>query len=1080
MMPSLYVLLLIAAAPSAAPMDCPVRVDQAKPGFEAVKAGIRGGDCVLAWRRGDATGALADPLQLLLLEFEQAPRGGLELEILQSEQRRWVPMASGNWGVQSLPALSVQREAGLRDWIEDYEAGSAGDWPTPAEQDPPATRAALTLRLASTVMTRDAQRADAIVADAIAADWAGGDARMRALLQLSRCTQSLQGLLLDRVGEHCRTAQLALQAADLPVAALRARLAWIAGQRQRGDIEAASRALAVLQADVDALVPNALLAVSLMQERASLLRLQERLDEALAQLQQGLAMLQRLGSADRLRLAFTSTLGLIQRARGEHDAAEAALLAAAAISERIGPDSIQLARDLNNLALIQWDRMNMAQAQATLDRSLDIKRRRGATLADLGATLGNLALIAMPLGRLDAAETYLNEALAIYRQGEPTLLLANTLTSAGRVAEDRGNRNAACRNYDEALSIYRRLAPDSSLQAWAHHFKAGALSDDGRLEEALGEAGIAVALQRRISPGGRDLSFGLSRLAGLQRDQGQLDAAAAHFDEAIALRRKHSPGSQTLAQSLHGAGTVASARGKRDLARQHYCEAVTILEQQRLRWSQTRDDLIELGRSNHEVYRACAVAWLDLQNPEAAFDILEQSRARLLLDSMARHRAELIAALPASVADAWRSMQQDAATLESADLTLRQRALQQVAEDQAPGSAALLLARPRSWSELRTRLRSDSVILSHLQHQQRFWIVLARRGQAPPMFIPVTAAADEIVARAQRFARMARTPAGDLDSLDAEGRWLYRQLVEPAAQYLGDATSLLWVPDGALTLLPLGALVAGDGRYLIETHALRQAASLSSAAAGYARQRPAATIELLAVANPASATLSDSSLARWRAVGATSHLPPLPGATAEARSIVGLYGSGASALIGAHATERAVREQAPRARRLHFAVHGLIDPLRPLDSALVLAPGRGDAADDGLLLASDLLTGPPLAADLVAVSACDLGGGRVYPGEGLIGLRHALSAAGAREVVSSLWPVGDLAGASLMTRFHREAHAGSASDRALQIAQVAMLKDRNVRDRTVRGVGGLVAQGRIPGKVHPFYWAGFVLDGVLD
>jgi len=90
-------------------------------------------------------------------------------------------------------------------------------------------------------------------------------------------------------------------------------------------------------------------------------------------------------------------------------------------------------------------------------------------------------------------------------------------------------------------------------------------------------------------------------------------------------------------------------------------------------------------------------------------------------------------------------------------------------------------------------------------------------------------------------------------------------------------------------------------------------------------------------------------------------------------------------------------------------------------------------------------------------------------------LRHALSAAGAREVVTSLWPVGDQAGASLMTRFHREVHAGVSSDRALQLAQTAML-----HNRVVRGVGGLVVQGRVPRAVHPFYWAGFVLDGSLD
>ena len=1073
-------LLLGAATMLANPASaCATRVQQVKPGFEAVAAGIRGGDCLRAWRHASGGGPISGPLHLLSLEFDQAPRGDLEIELERAGELRWVGMASGNWGIQSLPALAAEREAALRRWIDAYQAAAPADWPAPEAGQSVATTAALTLLRASTVVTRDASGADAILSDALAADWARSETGVLALLHLARCTQSLQGLLLDRVDEHCRAAERALEDADLPIAALRARLAWISGQRQRGNSDAAAQALTALQADVEASVPNSLLAISLLQERASLLRLQERLDEALAQIQQGLAQLERLGSADRLRLALTSTLGLIQRARGEHDAAETALLAAVAISERIGPDSIQLARDLNNLALIQWDRMNMAQAQATLDRSLDIKRRRGATATDLGATLGNLALIAMPLGRLDAAESYLNEALAIYREGEPTLMLANTLTSAARVAEDRGKRAEAYRIYDEALSIYRRLAPDSSLEAWVHHFKAGALGDDDRLPEALSEAETAVALQRRVSPGGRDLSFGLSRQAELQRDLGQLDAAAASFDEAIALRRKHSPGSQSLAQSVYGAGTVAAARGELDQARQHYCEAVSILEQQRLRWSQTRDDLLELGRGNHDIYRACAVAWLDAGDPQAAFDILEQSRARLLLDSMTGHREQLLSMLPGAVIDAWQSLQRDAASLDSGDLSARQRALQQVAEDQAPVSAALLLARPLPWAELQTQLGADSVILSHLRHQQRFWVVLARRGTAPK-FIPVTVAAEEIVARAHRFSQMARTPAGDLDSLGADGRWLYRQLIAPAKSDLRVDDRLLWVPDETLTLLPLGALVAGDGRYLIEMHALRQAASLSASVLADARQRPPATRELLAIANPSAATLSDRSLARWRAVGASGPLPPLPGAIAEARSIVELYGSGASALYGAQATERAVREQAPRARRLHFAVHGLIDPLRPLDSALVLAPGEGGDNDDGLLLASDLLTGPPLAADLVAVSACDLGAGRVYPGEGLIGLRHALSAAGAGEVVSSLWPVGDQAGASLMTRFHREVHAGVSSDRALQVAQVGMLSDRGVRDRVVRGVGGLIAQGRIPARVHPFYWAGFVLDGGLD
>lgn len=1072
--------VLMATAPLA-PTVCAVTVDQVKVGFEARENGIREGDCLRRWRRtGNAAAPIADPLHLLSLEFDQAPRGTLELQVERDGERRWVAMATGNWGVQALPALTPGRAAAVRAWIADVEAGGAPAWPEAGGQDSPATTATLTLRRASTLMSRDVLGADTLLTAAIASGWARGEPRILAMLELSRCTLALQGLLLDRVGAHCSDAELAMRAADLPLGALRARQAWISGQRQRGQLEVAAAALTALQTEVQALAPDSLMAASLVQERAMLLRLQERLDESLAELKRALAMLDRLRSADRLRLSFTSTLGLVQRARGEHDAAEAALRKAVRISERIGPDSIQLARDLNNLALIQWDRMNMAEAQQTLDRSLDIKRRRGATPTDLAATLGNLALIAMPLGRLEAAEAYLNEALSIYRRDEPSVMLANALTSAGRIAEDRNNRTAAYRAYDEALSIYRRLAPDSSLEAWAHHFKAGALADDGRLEDALREAEIAVALQRRVSPGGRDLSFGLTRLAQLQRDGDQLDAAAAHFDEAIALRRRHSPDSQSLAQSLFGAGTVASARGQHDLARGHYCEAVALLERQRLRWAQSRDDLLELGRNNHEIYRACAVAWLDAGNAGAAFDILEQSRARLLLDSMSRHREELIARLPPTLVDAWQALQQDAATLAPEQLQARQRALQKVAEVQAPVPAALLLARPLSWAELRPHIGADTVILSHLRHQQRFWVVVARQRDRQPIFIPVPTDASEIIQRAHRFSQMARTPAGDLDSLDAEGRWLHRQLIAPAAAYLGRSQRLLWIADDELTLLPLAALVAADGRYLIEAHAPRQAASLSASALGRSRPRPMATTELLAVANPSSPTLAGASLARWRAAGATTDLPDLPGASTEARAIAELYGTEATALLGLQATERAVRDQAPRARRLHFAVHGLIDPLRPLDSALVLAPGVGGDHDDGLLLASDLLTGPPLAADLVAVSACDLGGGRVYPGEGLIGLRHALSAAGAREVVTSLWPVGDQAGASLMTRFHREVHGGVGSDRALQLAQASMLHDRAVRDRVVRGVGGLVAQGRVPGAVHPFYWAGFVLDGSLD
>jgi len=1078
---SVLVLAAALASGSAAASPCRVTVTEARTGLEAAAAGLQAGDCIRAWRRGADGEALliADPLDLIVVELEQAPRGGVQLKVERDGQPSWLPIASGNWGVQALPELNTGDRTRLLDWAQTVASDPTLPFP-PLPVDEPRARASLALWRAGRLGESGAQASDALYGAIIEALQTTLDPTAMAVLGHSRCVQNLQGWLFAQAIERCGAAAADFQRLDLPVAALRARQAQTSVLRQSGRFAEAEAALTTLEQTVAATVPESLQAIGLMHERAALLRQQERLDEALAVAERGLARLNQIGSADRLRLSFTSTLGVIQRARGEHDAAEALLQQAVVLSERIAPDSIQLARDLNNLSLIQWDRMDMARAQQTLDRALDIKRRRGASAVDLAATLGNLALIAQPLGRIDDAERYINEALAIYRQGEPTLVLANTLTTAGRIADNRGNSAAAYAAFDEALTLYRQLAPDSSLEAWAHHFKAGKLAEDGRLDAALGEAKTAVRLQRRISPGGRDLSFGLLRLAEIQRDLGQLDAAAAAFDETIALRRKHSPDSQSLADALYGAGTVAGALGQLDQARSKYCEAVAMLERQRLRWTQSRDDLLELGRNNVDVYRACAVAWLDADDPVAAFDVLEQSRARLLLDNMARHRAELIAALPKALAEQWRALQELAATLDSEQLQAREQALQRAVQAQAPAQAALLLTRPLPWAQLRERIGADTVVITHLHDHERFWIVVAQRGERAPRFVRVGAPADEILPRAHRFTQMVRTPAGDQDSLDAEGRWLYQQLLAPVEALLRAGDRLLWIADIELSLLPPGALIAADGRYLIESRALRQAASLSSAALARPPRQLAAGSQLLAIADPAANRLSLPSMARWRSTGASDELPALPGAAAEARSIVSLYGGTARALLGSAATERAVRSLAPQARRLHFAVHGLIDPLRPLDSALVLAPGDGSVEDDGLLLAADLLAGPPLTADLVAVSACDLGSGRVYPGEGLLGLRYALHAAGAAEVVSSLWPVVDQAGAQLMTRFHRELHAGQGTDRALQIAQQDMIDDHGVRDRVVRGVGGLITQGRASARVHPFYWAGFVLDGGLD
>jgi CHAT domain-containing protein len=72
---------------------------------------------------------------------------------------------------------------------------------------------------------------------------------------------------------------------------------------------------------------------------------------------------------------------------------------------------------------------------------------------------------------------------------------------------------------------------------------------------------------------------------------------------------------------------------------------------------------------------------------------------------------------------------------------------------------------------------------------------------------------------------------------------------------------------------------------------------------------------------------------------------------------------------------------------------------------------------------------------VVVLSACDTALGREFAGEGLIGLRYAALARGARSVVATLWPVSDAIAADVMTDMYRNIAAnGQPVEMALSSA----------------------------------------------
>jgi CHAT domain-containing protein len=213
----------------------------------------------------------------------------------------------------------------------------------------------------------------------------------------------------------------------------------------------------------------------------------------------------------------------------------------------------------------------------------------------------------------------------------------------------------------------------------------------------------------------------------------------------------------------------------------------------------------------------------------------------------------------------------------------------------------------------------------------------------------------------------------------------------------------------------------------------------------------------------------------------TAGWPLLPATAKEGRQVA--RDLGVTPLEGKQASVDAL-QQARGPKVLHVASYGYFakvgasgDPL--LASAIVLAGADRRALpnqqstdrpatttssqDDGYLTAREAAQLQLDGTQLVVLSACDTGVGQVQSGEGVYGLQRALTVAGARSTLLSLWKVDDEATAWFMRRYYQQIKGGRGRMDALLAVQ------EEFRDRP-----------KLPGWSHPIYWAAWQLTGDGD
>lgn len=140
---------------------------------------------------------------------------------------------------------------------------------------------------------------------------------------------------------------------------------------------------------------------------------------------------------------------------------------------------------------------------------------------------------------------------------------------------------------------------------------------------------------------------------------------------------------------------------------------------------------------------------------------------------------------------------------------------------------------------------------------------------------------------------------------------------------------------------------------------------------------------------------------------------------------------------------------------LHIATHGIVNINNPKLSALACYSDNENSNDD-LLFATEIQM-EEIQADLVVLSSCESGIGRLIEGEGLIALNRSFIYSGARNVLFSLWKVNDQYSSDLMINFYKNYIKTPSYTTALREAKLKLLQN--------------------PTTANPRFWAPFVLMG---
>lgn len=714
---------------------------------------------------------------------------------------------------------------------------------------------------------------------------------------------------------------------------------------------------------------------------------------------------------------------------GQFDKAEKEFIEAGEIYKSKNMEG-RMASNLNRLGLIYRNWGQYQKAKETYIKAIEIAIRVGKT-GSLPAFYNNLGAVEFLLGNAD-------KALELYKESLDYEEDASTFNNIGTIYHHKGNGTEAANNYLKALELDKAA---------------------GNIEK---------------------IPIRLRNIAILNYELGHTEAALEQLNEALNIDRQLNL-YHAIAEDLEKLGMIYYRDNNNSKAVEYLKEATQKIEE--LRETATGNARRDYFATTVNIYEHLTSAYIRSNDVDNAFNTIEMSRSKLLAEKLSGWRAR-DAVTSANYVQ--RNLPADAAVLifANADFLSTQK--------NPTITAILITANAKTGIEIPTNDFVASITSKYKTQIER--TVEESRGFKNSKY--KTENKDPEKEQSVNFEKTVRlyrnTLTGKTDkALQAEiGEQFYNLLIKPFEQELANKKHLTIMPDGMLAFIPFETFKDNYGKFLAENFNIGYTQSMAVLDVIRERNYPSNRKPMIAFggavydeinfsAEMASSTdeiaklqqnVSETIANRGSVRNAYASLnmynwSNLPGTLSEVQEISKIV-SGSEIITKENVNESKVKELSSSGnlsqyKVIHFATHGLVVPLMPELSSIVLSQFKGEKDGQDGYLCMEEISQLKMQADFVNLSACETGLGKIYGGEGVVGLNQAFLIGGANALSVSLWQVADASTSIFMTELYRIVEKEKCSYKD------AMLK---VKQKFI--------SGEFSNKYsHPYYWAPFVYYG---